>query len=156
MENSDIKPSTIMLIAGGAVLAISTFLDWAEIGFNIDFDDVFGGSPDLGVSGWENDAWGLFGIFVFLIGVAVAGGVAAQQFAGVKLPEKILSFDHNQLHFMLGMIAFVPLFGFFLGGPSEIGVLLGFIAAAVIVAAAVMDMRAADGDAGGGGAPTQF
>lgn len=155
MENSDIKPSTIMLIAGGAVLAISTFLDWAEFGFSIDFDDILGsGSPDLGVSGWENDAWGLFGIFVFLIGVAVAGGVAAQQFAGVKLPDKILSFDHNQLHFMLGMIAFVPLFGFFLGGPSEIGVLLGFLAAAVIVAASVMDMRS--GDAGDGGAPTQF
>ncbi|MDW3220828.1 MAG: hypothetical protein R8F63_19670 [Acidimicrobiales bacterium] len=155
MENNDIKPSTIMLIAGGVVLAISTFLDWAEIGFNIDFDDVFGsGSPDLGVSGWENDAFGLFGIFVFLIGAAVAGGVAAQQFAGVKMPDKILGFDHNQLHFMLGMIAFVPLFGFFLGGPSEIGVLLGFIASAVIVAAAVMDMRATDG--GGGEAPTQF
>ncbi|MDG2028527.1 MAG: hypothetical protein P8J50_15575 [Acidimicrobiales bacterium] len=155
MENSDIKPSTIMLIVGGAVLAISTFLDWSEIGFaNIDFDSVFSSSPDLGVTGWENNAWGLFGIFVFIIGVAVAGGVAAQQFGNVSMPDKILSFDHNQLHFMLGMIAFVPLFGFFLGGPSEIGVLIGFIAAAVIVAASVMDMQASDG--GDAAPPTEF
>jgi len=149
MENSDIKPSTIMLIAGGAVLAISTFLDWAEIGFSsIDLGSFLGESPDLGVSGWETEAYGLFGIFLFLIGAVIAGGVAARQFAGVNLPDSVLGFDHNQLHFMLGMIAFVPLFGFFLGGPNQIGVLLGFIAAAVIIAASVMDMRAiGDGEA---------
>ena len=152
MENSDIKPSTIMLIAGGAVLAISTFLDWSTFSFNFgDFGDFSSDSP--GFNGWENDLFGLFGIFVFLIGLAVAGGVAAQQFGGVSMPDKILGFDHNQLHFMLGMIAFVPLFGFFLGGPGEIGVLLGFIAAAVIVAAAVMDMRGAGTD---DTPPTQF
>lgn len=151
MDNSDIKPSTIMLIAGGAVLAISTFLEWGEGIFEgMSFSDL----EDPGYSGWTTDAVGIFGILVFLIGVAVAGGVAAQQFGNVSMPDKILGFDHNQLHFMLGAIAFVPLFGYFLGGPSGIGSLLGFLAAAVIIAASIMDMRSAD--APGGGAPTQF
>ncbi|MEO0494073.1 MAG: hypothetical protein AAF081_11715 [Actinomycetota bacterium] len=136
MDN--LKPTQIMLIAGGAVLLISTFLAWSDFGVAT-------------FNGWETDVWGFQGIFVAIIGVAIAGGVAAQAFGGVTLPEKILGLDHNQLHLMLGFGAFLITFGRQFGDSPGIGVLLGWIASAVIIAAAIMDSREAEA-----GTPSQF
>jgi hypothetical protein len=144
MEIKDIKPSTIMLIAGGAVLLLSTFLDWVSFG---------SGDFSVGSNGWETDGFGLQGIFVAVIGLAIGGGVAASQFGSVKKPDKILGFDHNQLHLALGLSAFLITFGLQLRDGAAIGILLGWVSAAVIMAAAIMDMRAADGDAA---PPSQF
>ena len=140
MENSDIKPSTIMLIAGGAVMALSTFLDW----FGSDFGDA---------SAWETEIFGLFGIVVFVIGIAIGGGVAAQQFGNVKMPDMPLGFTHDQIHFILGLVVFVPTISYFLGGPNGIGILLAFVSAGVIIAGSIMDMRSTGAD---DAAPTQF
>ena len=140
MENSDIKPSTIMLIAGGAVMLLGTFLDWVSVG-------------SFGENGWSTDFFGFHGIFVAVIGALIGGGVAAQQFGNVSLPDRILGFDHNQLHFALGLVAFGITFGYITQDNIGIGLHLGWISAAVIIAAAIMDMRAGAGDAT---PPTQF
>ena len=142
MDNN-IKPSTIMLIAGGAVLLLSSFLDWFS---------VSSGGFSIGASGWEIDGFGLHGIIVALIGLAVGGGVALTTFANVSMPERILGFNHDQLHLILGFSAFLITFGLQFREGAAIGVLLGWIASAVIVAGAYMDMQAAGGDA----PPTQF
>jgi hypothetical protein len=140
MENSDIKPSTIMLIAGGAVLLLSTFLDWQSEG-------------GFGANGWDTDFYGFHGIFVAVIGLVIALGVALQQFANVDIPDRILGFDHNQVHLVLGFAAFLITFGNILLESVAIGVHLGWIASAVIIAAAIMDMRAGATDSA---APTTF
>ena len=144
MDNSDIKPSTIMLIAGGAVMLISTFLDWVSFG---------SGDFSVGANAWETDGFGLLGIFVALIGVVIGGGVAARQFGNVSMPDKILGFDHNQLHLVLGLSAFLIAFGLQFRDGAAIGVLLAWASAAVIIAAAIMDMKADSGDTA---PPTQF
>ena len=136
MEN--LKTTQIMLIAGGAILLISTFLDWRSRG-------------DFGVNGWETDSFGLQGIFIALIGVAIAGGVAAQAFGNVTMPDQILGLGHDQLHLALGFAAFMLNFGQQFASDAGIGALLGWISAAVIIAAAIMDMRE-----GAGSPPTQF
>ncbi len=145
MDTNDIKPSTIMLIAGGAVLLISTFLDWLSFG---------SGNFSVGASGWNTETNGIQGILVAVIGLAIAGGVAARQFGGVSLPDRILGMDHNQLHLALGFAAFLITFGLQFRSGAAIGVLLGWVASAVIVAAAVMDMKA--GDSASAAPPTQF
>lgn len=146
MDNNDMKPSTIMLIAGGAVLLISTFLDWYSV------DTAIG---DFSVNGWETDAFGLLGIFCALIGVVIGGGVAAQQFGNVSLPDRILGFDHNQLHLVLSFAAFLITFGLVFAGDTGIGLWLGVVASAVMTAGAFMDMSA-EGGAPSTTPPTQF
>ena len=136
----NVKPTTIMLIAGGAVLFISTLLDWRSAG-------------SFGVSGWETDNWGLLGIVVALIGIDIAVGAILTQFTEVKLPEKILTLNHDQLHLALGFSAFLITFGQLTGNNLGIGIHLGWISAAVIVAAAVIDMRESETATA---APTEF
>jgi len=145
MDTNDIKPSTIMLIAGGAVLVLSTFLDWLSFG---------SGSFSVGVSGWNTETSGILGILVALIGLAIAVGVGLRQFSTVSIPDQVLGFDSNQLHLALGFAAFLVTFGLQFRSGAGIGVLLGWIASAVIVAAAIMDTRT--GDSSAAAPPTQF
>ena len=144
MNENEIKPTTIMLIAGGAVMLLSTFLDWVSFG---------SGDFKIGANAWETDGFGLQGIFVAIIGLAIGGGVAARQFGNVSMPDKILGFDHDQLHLVLGFAAFLIAFGLRFREGAAIGVLLAWASAAVIVAAAIMDMRAGESEAT---PPTQF
>lgn len=136
MDN--LKTTQIMAMIGGAVLLLSTFLDWVSVG-------------DFGENGWDTSLWGLQGIFVALIGLAIGGGVAAQAFGGVTLPDRIMGLDHDGLHLLLGFAAFLITFGRQFGDNPGIGILLGWISAAVIIASAVMDMRAEPS-----APPTQF
>jgi len=144
VNDNEIKPTTIMLIAGGAVMLLSTFLDWVSFG---------SGDFKIGANAWETDGFGLQGIFVAIIGLAIGGGVAARQFGNVSMPDKILGFDHDQLHLVLGFAAFLIAFGLQFREGAAIGVLLAWASAAVIVAAAIMDMRAGESEAT---PPTQF
>ena len=143
-----IKPGVIMMIAGGAVMFISTLLDWSEFGF---------GSNDA-VNGWNTDVFGLGGIFVALIGLVLAIGVAVTTFANVELPDNILGFSRNQIYVSLALSAFLISFGLQFTEFSETGVLLAWIAAAVALAGGIMEVQAEGGSSGGGGggAPTQF
>ena len=141
--NQDIKPSSIMMMGGGAVLLISTFLHWFSSG-------------SRGVSGWNTDAAGLSGILVALIGVMVAGGVASTQFANVSLPERILGFTQSQVYCILGFSAFLITFGRQFETFSGIGILLGWISSAVIVAGAYMEMQASGAGSTPPAPPSQF
>lgn len=148
MESTDMKPSTIMLIAGGAVLLISTLLDWVSV----DGGEFFG---DFGANAWDTDFFGLLGIVCALIGLAVAGAVAATQFGNVSMPDRLLGFTHDQVHLVLSGFALIITLGFIFRGDVGIGLLLAVIASGVMVAASIMDTRA--GDAGAAAAPpTQF
>lgn len=138
MENG-IKPSTIMLIGGGALLFVSTLLDWFSSGA-------------FGYNGWETRAYGLQGIFVAAIGVIVALGVALTTFGNVSLPDALVGFTRNQLYLILSFAAFLIMFGLQFATGTDIGVLLGWIAAAVMTAGAFMEEQSA----GSGASPTQF
>jgi len=139
----DIKPSTIMLIAGGAVLLISTFLTW----FNF-----------LGVSdsAWSTRGFGLTGIMVAVIGLIVAGGTIATTFANVTLPDDIIGFTREQIYCVLGFSAFLITFGLQFSDLSSTGILLGWIASAVIVAGAYIEMQDAGASAAPAAPPSQF
>ena len=130
MDN--LKTTQIMLMVGGLVLLASTFLAWRDFGAGT-------------WSGWETDFSGLQGIFVALIGLAIGGGVAAQAFSDVSLPDSILGLDHNQLHLSLGFTAFIVTFGQQFASNTGVGILLGWLGSAAIIAAAIMDMREAEG-----------
>ncbi len=143
----DIKPSTIMLIAGGAVLFISTFLAWFSVG---------SGSFGASASGWSTESYGLTGIFVAIIGLAVAVGAALTTFTDIEIPSDILGFTREQVYCMLGLAAFLITFGLQFGSATGIGILLGWIASAVVVAGAYIEMQASGSGAAPAAPPSQF
>ena len=150
MDTSDIKPSTIMLIAGGVVLFISTFLDWYSVS-----GESFGGfeSRSFGYNAWETDGFGLLGIFCALIGLVIGGAVAAKQFGNVTLPDSIAGFTSQQLHLILSAFALLITVAIIFRGEVGIGLWLAVIASGVMVAGAVMDQREGEVAAS---PPTQF
>ncbi len=128
-----IKPATIMLIGGGVLLFIASLLDWVEF-----FD--------------KTDLFGFQWLFTLIIGGGVAVLVVLSTFANVSLPDKLLGLSMNQIYLMLSFAAFLMMFGLQFGKGSEIGVLLGWIGAAVMTAGAVMEEQSSSS----GAAPTQF
>lgn len=146
MDNSDLKPSTIMLIGGGAVLLLGTFLDWVSV----DGGDFIG---DFGANAWDTDFFGLLGIVAALIGLVIGGGVAARQFGNVNMPSMPFGFSHEQIHIVLSLFAVIITIGFVIRGDVGIGLWLSTLAAIVMVVGAVMEANEGAGDAT---PPTQF
>jgi hypothetical protein len=128
VENG-IKPPTIMMIGGGVVLFIASFLDWQ-------------GEGDFGVNGWETDFYGLQGIFVAIIGAIVAIGVALTTFGNASLPDSVLGLRRNQVYLVLGVAAFLITFGLQFAQSTQFGIILGWIGAAVMTAGAFMEEQA--------------
>jgi len=146
METNDIKPSTMMLIGGGIVLLLGTFLDW----FSVDGGEFFG---DLSANGWDTDLFGLLGIVCAAIGLIIGGGVAARQFGNVNMPTPPMGFSHAQLHIMLSLMAAVITIGFVFRGEVGIGLWLSTVAAIVMVVGSVMEDKEGSSEAT---PPTQF
>lgn len=144
MDNSDLKPSTMMLIGGGVVLLLGTFLDWVSFG---------SGDFSVGANAWDTDFFGLHGIIAAVIGLVVGGGVAARQFGNVDMPSPPLGFTHAQLHIVLSLIAVVITVGFVVRGDVGIGLWLGTIAAIVMLVGSIMESNEGAADAS---PPTQF
>ena len=133
MEDTDLTPSTVMLIAGGAVLFIATFLDWASF-------DGGGFIDDFGFNAWETSIFGLLGIFCAIIGVTVAAGVAATTFGGVVTPQKILSFTQDQLLLILSSMALLITLGVFFRGDVGIGLILALLASISMTVGAFIEI----------------
>lgn len=135
---NDLKPGPILMLGGGVLLLLSSFLDWGP-----------------GTSGFETDAFGLLGILTLLIGVGAAGIGGATAFAPqVKLPSQILGFTIAQFVGALSFSAFIWLFAFQFSEFSEIGISLGWIGAVVAIAGAIVtDMQA---EPSSGGSTTTF
>lgn len=121
---NQLKPSTIMMIGGGAVLFIASFLDWR----------------DFGGIGSNTDFIGLQWLFTLLIGAGVAALVALSAFANVKLPEQILGFSLTQLYAALGLAAFLITFGQQFAEQPGAGIILGWIGAGVLTGGAVWEL----------------
>lgn len=132
MDN--LKPSQIIVLVSGAVLLVASFLDVYKDGDN---------------------AWGDFGVYTWpaILGVIVAGGLAAVVFGNVNLPERILTFSVRQLFVVLAFGAALIQVGVVLSilllsppegadGPSvAIGGWLGLLAAIGLVVGAVMELQ---------------
>lgn len=117
----NLKPSQIVIMASGAVLFLFSFFEFIE-----------------GDNGWSD-----FGLVTFpaLFGLIAAGAVAAAAFGNVKLPEPILTFSVNQLLLILGVTAFLILFGIVIGFPGDkaIGLYLSLLGSIGLIAGTVME-----------------
>ena len=142
MEN--VKPSTWMLMGGGVLLLLSTFLDWFS---------VSAGGFSVGENAWNTDGFGLLGIYCALIGLVIGGGVALMQFGNMTMPDEVLGFNHDQIHLILSGFALLITVGFVVRGDVGIGLWLGLVGSAVMLAGAIMDIK---GETAPAARPAQF
>ena len=138
--NTNPRPSVWMLLGGGALLFLSTFLKWY-------------GEGSFGYSAWETDIFGFLGIFLAVMGLATAITVGLTTFAGTKLPADILGFTWNQIYMMFGFTASIVTIGYLFTGHTKIGLFLGLIGSLVMLAGAFMESQVT---AKPSGPPTAF
>ncbi|MGQ0616796.1 MAG: hypothetical protein ACT4PW_07365 [Acidimicrobiia bacterium] len=131
-------PSTpkILLMAGGAVLLLGSFLDFAG----------------------ETSAWGegAFPIATLpaLLGAAIAVVVALATFANATLSERPMGFTWSQVYVVVGSFVALQMVGWLITeGDKEAGFFLMFVGAGVLFAGALMHFRESPAAAGPGTAP---
>ena len=92
------SPANIVIIAGGVFILLASFFSFYDY-------SVLGTSGSL--SAWTNDLVVFpVSILTVLFGVVMAAHAAVSTFAPqVNLPDKVLGFEWNQVHLVLGMQA---------------------------------------------------
>ncbi len=142
MNQTKLSPANIVIMAGGAVMLIGSFLAFYTVSTTI-----FGSTHTASLNGWSS---GLFGIvtIIVLCGVAMAAQVALTSFASnVTLPEKPLGLTWDQVHLALGFQAALMMLAFLItshGGVSlGIGFWLMLIAGIALLVGAIMRVTGA-------------
>jgi hypothetical protein len=125
VDNKQPTPGEITIMAGGAVMLIASFLDFAG----------------------KTSAWGsgLFPIatLIALYGIVMAAQIALTKFANVSLPDRVAGFTWEQVHLLLAVFALLMSIGWIISGINSkgIGLWLLFLGSIALVAGAVMLQR---------------
>ena len=114
MHNTKLSPADIVILAGGAVMLIGSFLAFYTIGGSI-----------------SDNAWssGLFGIatVVVLCGVVMAGQVGLSKLAtNVNVPDHVLGLTWDQVHLALGFQATIMMLAYLVQNHAGAGLGIGF------------------------------
>lgn len=126
------RPGQIALLAGGALIFISTFLDWFGFG-------------SFGASAYEGDLFGFTGIFLLLLSVGIIALTAIAVFAPqVNLPDQVLGFSMNELALMAGFASLVWGFSMAVRDGSKGGTLLCAVGGVAVVVGAFLEIRSTD------------
>lgn len=119
------KPGPLLMLVGGVLMIIGSFLDWRP-----------------GTSGISTDSLGLLGILTLLfgLGLAVKGGIKA--FAPeTELPEEVGGLSTDKISVFLSATIFLWTFGMISGDFVEFGIHLTWIGAAIATVGGVMSFR---------------
>ena len=126
------RPGTIAMLAGGAVLLISTFLDWQKVDFGI---------ASASANAWDRGLSGFFLLFIAGIAMGIAGVTAFAPL--VDLPGQVMGSTLTQVVMLLGasalVFSFCMLFAF---EGFQIGTILAFASSAAVTAGGYMENTA--------------
>jgi hypothetical protein len=141
---NNMKPTQMMILGGGVLLLIGSFLDWFSVG-------------PFGANAYDSDLFGLTGILILLLSIELIAVSAIQAFAPqVNLPEKLLGYSLAQLTAVAALAAFLTAFGQWFRSNSAIGVFLAGIGAGVALAGAIWEQQQGASSTGGNANPTTF
>jgi len=156
LGDKQLSTSDIIILAGGAVMLIASFLTFYEFkGFGVTVSaNAWGG--DSGLKVWPLGWWPV------LFGVLMAVHVLITKLGNVNLPEQILDFSWSQIHFVLAAVSALLMVCFLLqkfpGASPDKG--LGFwgmlLASIALVVGAVMRMQEQPATGPGTAPPTSF
>jgi hypothetical protein len=148
MDKLKLSPGNIVILAGGLVMLVGSFLDFYEAS---DPDTVLVLGRSLSWSAWASeDGLLLFPLttFIVLFGVAMAAHVAVTTFASVDLPDRVLGFTWDQIHLVLGFQATIMMLAYLIrskGGLDwGIGFWLMLLSAIALLVGAILRARDAE------------
>ena len=119
------KPGPLLMLGGGVVMLISTFLSWR-------FDN----------GALSTDSYGLLGIITLVIAIAIIAVSAIEAFgANVSLPASIVGFSIDQLAVVLAFGVFISTFGSVSGRFVDGGIHLAWLGAALVLVGGVLATR---------------
>jgi hypothetical protein len=114
---SKLSPAGIVILAGGAVMLIGSFL-------------TFYSYSSLTYNAWSGGSgFGVFGVatVVVLCGIVMGAQVALAAFAsGVAVPDRVLGLNWDQIHLALGFQAAVMMLAFLVRSKSPFTFGIGF------------------------------
>ncbi len=133
MADSKVTPPVILILVGGGLVLIGSFLDFVSSG-------------SFGVSAWDGDFVPFpVTIIPVLCGVAMAVHIGLTTFASVNLPDKVLGLGWIQIHLALAFQAVALMVTFLIvekgGADIGIGLWLMLIASILLIVGAVMRER---------------
>ena len=142
MNQVKLSPANIVILAGGAVMLIGSFLN---------FYTLSGLGHTYSASAWSGaNGLGIFGIatVVILCGVVMAVQVAISAFAsGMTLPDRLLGLTWDQLHLALGFQAALMMLAFLFRSKDPFSFGIGFwfmlLAAIALLVGAIMRVTGA-------------
>ena len=141
MNNSKLSPANIVILAGGVLAFIASFLAFNKFTTpSISFGDVkIGGSHSY--SAWSTHFF-LIATIPALLCLIMAIHVAVSTFAQMTLPNRVLGFSWDQIHLILGFQATLMMLAFLIqdtGGLDKgIGLYLMLIGAIACLVGAIM------------------
>jgi len=138
VNQTKLSPANIVILAGGAVMLIGSFLNFYQF-------------ASFSTSAWgSGEGFGVFGIatVVVLCGVAMGVQVALSTFApNVSVPDTLLGLSWDQVHLALGFQAALMMLAFLIRatGPLEFGIGFWFmlLAAIALLVGAIMRVNEA-------------
>lgn len=145
MDKLKLSTANLIIIVGGAVMLIASFLAFNKISI----PSFTAGGLKIGGSvsftAWSRGHF-LIATIPALIGIVMAAEVAIAGFAsGVKLPEHVLGLTWNQIHLVLGFQATIMMLAFLIQdspfGDKGIGLFLMLLAAIALLVGAVLRMQ---------------
>jgi len=138
MNQTKLSPANIVILAGGVVMLVGSFLNFYTYG-------PFSASAWSGAQGF-----GVFGIatIAVLCGVVMAAEVGLKAFApNVSLPDKLLGLSWDQLHLALGFQATIMMLAFLIRSKGPFGFGIGFwfmlLSAIALLVGAIMRVTGA-------------
>lgn len=151
--NQTPKPSAIVLMASGAVTFLFSFFAFLKV-------SGFGMSRSW--NAWSGDAGTLFmATWPALIGLIIAGLVAATTFASIDLPDRVLTYTWPQIYLALSFAGLLIMIGYLFGGGAGDGMGKGFgffimlLGSIGLVAGSVMELLELGPDSTSGGSQSQ-
>jgi hypothetical protein len=145
VDKLKLSTANLIIVIGGAVMLIASFLDFYKSKGSITVGGVtFRVATSGGGNAWSSHAF-LIATIPALIGIVMAAQVAITAFAsGVKLPEHVLGLTWNQIHLVLGFQATIMMLAFLIqdtGLDKGIGLFLMLLAAIALLVGAVLRMQ---------------
>jgi hypothetical protein len=147
VRNSKLTPGNLTILIAGVVIVLASLLPFYKLSTpSVTFGNLHVGGT-INYNAWSGSPVFLFGVasLPVLFGFVMALHVALTSFANVNLPPRILGFNWNQIHLVLGLQCVITMLVFLIRDKSSLSYGVGFaimlVASVALLVGAIMRSR---------------